>query len=171
MNTLLLSSLILISTSICFMQMSHPLAMGLTLIFQTMMICVTAGLLSKFMWFSYILFLIFLGATLVLFIYVSSLASNETFKLSTSMTATFLVPLTLLPILPLLDQMITPTKDLTELSFMSMIQETQSTQMLLSNMYNPTTAALTGMVILYLLLTLIVVVKLTSTFSGPLRTS
>nr|YP_009159461.1 NADH dehydrogenase subunit 6 [Macrobrachium bullatum]AKQ09506.1 NADH dehydrogenase subunit 6 [Macrobrachium bullatum] len=171
MNVLLLSSLILMSTSVCFTQMSHPLAMGLALIFQTIMICLTAGLLSKFMWFSYILFLIFLGATLVLFIYVSSLASNETFKLSIKMMATFFAPMALTPILLLSDQLSMPTKDSTELSFLSELQDIQSTQMLLNNMYNPPTASLTGMIILYLLLTLIVVVKLTSTFSGPLRTS
>nr|WEW73462.1 NADH dehydrogenase subunit 6 [Macrobrachium sp.] len=171
MNTLILSSLILMSTSICFMQMSHPLAMGLTLIFQTVMICMTAGLLSKFMWFSYILFLIFLGATLVLFIYVASLASNEEFKLSVKMMTMALMPLTVVILLPFTDQIITPTKDMTELSYVTDMQNMQSTQMLLGNMYNPTTATLTGTVILYLLLTLIVVVKLTSTFSGPLRTS
>nr|QTX96601.1 NADH dehydrogenase subunit 6 [Macrobrachium rosenbergii]UPO69329.1 NADH dehydrogenase subunit 6 [Macrobrachium rosenbergii]WJW63919.1 NADH dehydrogenase subunit 6 [Macrobrachium rosenbergii] len=171
MNTLILSSFLLMSSSICFTRMTHPLAMGLTLILQTILICVSAGLLSKFMWFSYILFLIFLGATLVLFIYVASLASNETFKLSIKMISAFILPLSMALILPLTDQMMTPTKDSAELSFLSSLQDIQSTQMTISHMYNPTTATLTGMIILYLLLTLIVVVKLSSTFSGPLRTS
>nr|YP_002650702.1 NADH dehydrogenase subunit 6 [Macrobrachium lanchesteri]ACN65742.1 NADH dehydrogenase subunit 6 [Macrobrachium lanchesteri] len=171
MNMLLLSSFLLMSSSICFTRMTHPLAMGLTLILQTILICVSAGLLSKFMWFSYILFLIFLGATLVLFIYVASLASNETFKLSIKMISAFILPLSVVIILPLIDQMMTFTKDSTELSFLTNFQDMQSTQMSLSYMYNPTTATLTSLIIMYLLLTLIVVVKLSSTFYGPLRTS
>merc|ERR1739838_23170 len=63
-----------------FTRLVHPLAIGLALLFQTILICCTTGLSNLSFWFSYILFLIFLGGILVLFIYVTSLASNEMFK-------------------------------------------------------------------------------------------
>ena len=56
------------------------------LLIQTLLICLITGLIAKRFWFSYILFLIFLGGILVLFIYVTSLASNEIFTLSIKLT-------------------------------------------------------------------------------------
>nr|QNV11699.1 NADH dehydrogenase subunit 6 [Rhamphomyia barbata] len=81
MTQMILSLMIMISSFI-FMQMNHPLAMGLMLLMQTFLICLITGLMTKSFWFSYILFLIFLGGMLVLFIYVTSLASNEMFSMS-----------------------------------------------------------------------------------------
>lgn len=53
--------------------------MGLVLIVHALLIGVTAGVLSGSMWYSYVLFLVFLGGVLVLYIYMTSLASNEKF--------------------------------------------------------------------------------------------
>lgn len=65
--------------------MHHPLAIGLALLMQTLFIALSTGLVAPSFWFSYILFLVFLGGMLVLFIYVASLASNEIFRFSTKL--------------------------------------------------------------------------------------
>nr|YP_010713904.1 NADH dehydrogenase subunit 6 [Plesionika ortmanni]WDD39124.1 NADH dehydrogenase subunit 6 [Plesionika ortmanni] len=171
MSMLFYCSAITIALSLSFTWMIHPLAMGLTLLAQTILICLTAGLLSKSMWFSYILFLIFLGAMLVLFIYVASLASNESFALS--MTTTFMISgsLCLLPLFMLMDPFIPSLKQSVEKSFLMADSFISTTQHNLSMIYNPSSMNLTLFIILYLLLTLIVVVKITSTFFGPLRVS
>jgi len=57
--------------------MNHPLAFTLSLFVQTLLICVMLKNVS--LWISLILFLIFLGGILVMFIYVSSLRANEKF--------------------------------------------------------------------------------------------
>jgi NADH-ubiquinone oxidoreductase chain 6 len=57
--------------------LSHPLAIGLTLIIQTALVAAAAGIIARTFWFSYLLVLIFLGGILILFIYVSALAPNE----------------------------------------------------------------------------------------------
>nr|YP_010148788.1 NADH dehydrogenase subunit 6 [Artemia salina]QQV69653.1 NADH dehydrogenase subunit 6 [Artemia salina] len=57
--------------------MNHPLAFTLSLFVQTLLICVMLKNVS--LWISLILFLIFLGGILVMFIYVSSLSANEKF--------------------------------------------------------------------------------------------
>nr|AVN67423.1 NADH dehydrogenase subunit 6 [Gromphadorhina grandidieri] len=151
-------------TSLMFTQINHPLAMGLMLLIQTILVAMITGLMSHSFWFSYILFLIFLGGMLVLFIYVTSLASNEMFTLSTPLIITmmFTTPF----ILILLNK-----------SFIMKSQETlmfQSTLNTLINLpliklYNLPTNIITIILASYLFLTLIAVVKITNIFVGPLR--
>lgn len=59
--------------------LNHPLAFTLSLFLQTLLICVLLKKIS--LWISLILFLIFLGGILVIFIYVSSLSANEKFSI------------------------------------------------------------------------------------------
>nr|YP_009915388.1 NADH dehydrogenase subunit 6 [Palaemon adspersus]QLM01577.1 NADH dehydrogenase subunit 6 [Palaemon adspersus] len=171
MYTLIFLSLTLVLIAFWFAFMAHPLAMGLTLIAQTILICSATGLLSGLSWFSYILFLIFLGATLVLFIYVASLASNEVFSTTPLMTLTLIVPIGLIPLIVFSESLMLPSKEILENSFLIYPEEINATQIKLNNMYNPVSANLTKVVILYLFLTLIVVVNLSSSFFGPLRMS
>nr|QLM01552.1 NADH dehydrogenase subunit 6 [Palaemon varians] len=171
MYLLIFISMMLTSVALCFTFMAHPLALGLTLIVQTILVCIMNSLLSGLSWFSYILFLVFLGATLVLFIYVASLASNEIFKVTPIMTLILLTPLLTLPPAFMFDVSVIPGKELLESSFITYPQEFSGAQVKLNNMYSPVSANLTGLIILYLLLTLVVVVKLSSSFFGPLRLS
>lgn len=63
-----------------FPLLTHPLAMGLNLLFSTFLIAVIVGVNSLNFWISYTLLLILSGGLLVIFVYVSLLASNERFK-------------------------------------------------------------------------------------------
>lgn len=162
---------LIISTSILFTRLVHPLAMGLALLFQTILICCTTGLSNLSFWFSYILFLIFLGGILVLFIYVTSLASNEMFKPSIlSLIAIVIVSVTGAVAL-ICDPIILSQNTLLKIS--SFITDFYySTDLeLVSTIYNSTNINLTIFIVFYLLLTLIVVVKVTGNFFGPLRLS
>nr|YP_009498559.1 NADH dehydrogenase subunit 6 [Parapenaeopsis hungerfordi]AWK60874.1 NADH dehydrogenase subunit 6 [Parapenaeopsis hungerfordi] len=156
--------------SLLFTQLTHPLAMGLMLLTQTIMICVMAGMSMKSFWFSYILFLIFLGAMLVLFMYVASLASNETFSFSLPSLTLILFSIPCSLTLILMDPLMINTPIMIQKS--SLVQDLfSSTPSILSIIYNNTTMNLTLFIVFYLLLTLIVVVKITNTFFGPLRLS
>nr|AEV91695.1 NADH dehydrogenase subunit 6 [Thysanoessa raschii] len=162
---------LIIAMSILFLRLSHPLAMGLGLLFQTILICCTTGLSNSSFWFSYILFLIFLGGMLVLFIYITSLASNEMFKPSIIMTIGFLMSMIMGVMVNFLDSMLIPQSLLMKMPIY-MKEITYSADLsLVSTIYNPTTMNLTIFMVFYLLLTLIVVVKITDTFFGPLRLS
>ncbi|BCX71411.1 NADH dehydrogenase subunit 6 (mitochondrion) [Penaeus japonicus] len=170
MSLIIMFSPVIIISSIIFTRLLHPLAMGLMLLFQTIMICVTAGLSMNSFWFSYILFLIFLGAMLVLFIYVASLASNESFSFSGSLSfIVLLILLTSLALMFLDPLMLSSSMSIQQSSLCN--TQFSSTPMLLSTIYNYTTMNLTLFIVLYLLLTLIAVVKITNTFFGPLRLS
>nr|QVT11165.1 NADH dehydrogenase subunit 6 [Rhagoletis pomonella] len=171
MMQLILYSSTLISSFI-FMQMNHPLAMGLMLLIQTLQICLITGLMAKSFWFSYILFLIFLGGMLVLFIYVTSLASNEMFSFSMKLTTIYLMIFILFTIMSLmLDKSLILTflenNEMTTMNNINLFMEENSLN--LNKLYNFPTNLMTILLMNYLLITLIAVVKLTKLFYGPLR--
>nr|YP_010462915.1 NADH dehydrogenase subunit 6 [Epeorus gibbus]UUJ36768.1 NADH dehydrogenase subunit 6 [Epeorus gibbus] len=153
-----------------FLTMSHPLAMGLILLCQTLLIALITGLLAPTFWFSYILFLVFLGGMLVLFIYVTSLASNEMFSISAHTMLTFLIFVTTIGILNLLnDPTISLPSNTSDQAQMHLWNSPPPTLQLLVKLYNTPTHALTLLLVLYLFLTLIAVVTVTQIFAGPLR--
>nr|YP_009170139.1 NADH dehydrogenase subunit 6 [Panulirus cygnus]ALE28930.1 NADH dehydrogenase subunit 6 [Panulirus cygnus] len=120
----------------------------------------------------YILFLIFLGGMLVLFIYVASLASNESFKLSLFLTAMILLgSFSLSALFMFLDPLFSIQPVSVQHSFFSAKDIPDLSSISTHFIYNFPTMGLTLVVILYLLFTLIVVVEMTSVFSGPLRLS
>nr|AXZ71091.1 NADH dehydrogenase subunit 6 [Platypeza sp. XL-2018] len=166
----MLYSFIIIS-SITFMKMSHPLAMGLMLLIQTVLICLVSGLLSKSFWFSYILFLVFMGGMLVLFIYVTSLSSNEMFSLSMKMTLYMLILFISLSLIFYISEINLYSKivnnDMIEMTNMS--SYLPDNKLNLIKLYNYPTNFITVLLINYLLITLIVIVKITNLFYGPLR--
>nr|QNE85593.1 NADH dehydrogenase subunit 6 [Chrysotimus molliculus] len=162
----------IISLSIIFMQMNHPLAMGLMLLVQTLLMCLASGIMSKTFWFSYILFLVFLGGMLVLFIYVTSLASNEMFSMSMNsiMFFMFIIIIMMLSIYMLDLNFINPFNENNEMNQLinhnSFIKENS---LMLEKIYNYPTNYMTLILINYLLITLIAIVKITNIFYGPLR--
>nr|8BA0_J Chain J, NADH-ubiquinone oxidoreductase chain 6 [Drosophila melanogaster] len=166
MIQLMLYSLI-ITTSIIFLNMIHPLALGLTLLIQTIFVCLLTGLMTKSFWYSYILFLIFLGGMLVLFIYVTSLASNEMFNLSMKLTLFSSLILIFMLILSFI-------MDKTSSSLFLMNNDMQSiinmnsyfmeNSLSLNKLYNFPTNFITILLMNYLLITLIVIVKITKLF-------
>uniref|UniRef100_UPI0030FEC31B NADH dehydrogenase subunit 6 n=1 Tax=Neopanorpa brisi TaxID=3135612 RepID=UPI0030FEC31B len=168
-SLLIMSSII----SLIFTQMKHPLAMGLILLIQTLIISLTMGLISNTYWFSYILFLVFLGGMLVLFIYMTSLASNEMFSMSFKLITCFFSLLFLMMfIIIILDKnlILSSFSNFDMNNFMeSFMLKTNENSLNLTKLYNQPTSMITLMLINYLLLTLIVIVKITNIFYGPLR--
>nr|WPM93085.1 NADH dehydrogenase subunit 6 [Cricotopus cf. montanus] len=161
-----------LTCSTIFIFMKHPLAMGLMLLIQTFFICLLSGLITKTFWFSYVLFLIFLGGMLVLFIYVTSLASNEMFNFSLK-----LMLFSVMNFFIIYASMFFMDKNLImnylinyeneSLSCMkSMLMENSLT---LNKLYNFPINLITILLMIYLFLTLIAVVKITNVFEGPLR--
>uniref|UniRef100_UPI0030035005 NADH dehydrogenase subunit 6 n=1 Tax=Etisus laevimanus TaxID=1606861 RepID=UPI0030035005 len=160
---------VILTLSFLFTRLTHPLSLGITLLLQTVFLSLTVGINTYSFWFSYILFMIFLGGMLVLFIYVASLASNEIFYFSlmtflTYSTMVFLLFLTFLFIDPLISSTLSslPTSSVNSLS---------STPLIVSWIYNSPSMSFTLFIVIYLLLTLVVVVKIINLFKGPLRLS
>nr|URX53392.1 NADH dehydrogenase subunit 6 [Incisitermes cf. incisus] len=151
--------------SAMFTQMNHPMAMGMMLLLQTTMTCLISGMMHQSFWFQYILFMVFVGGLLVLFIYVASLASNEMFSLSTKM-------ITMAVMAMLMTMMIEDWTTMNSTEMMNFNTPTEnSVIMMTSKLYNQPSGIMTIIMALYLLMTLIVVVKITDVSKGPLRQS
>nr|YP_009236870.1 NADH dehydrogenase subunit 6 [Telchinia kalinzu]AMJ17334.1 NADH dehydrogenase subunit 6 [Telchinia kalinzu] len=153
---------------------NHPLAMGLMILMQTLLMCTLSGMLINTYWFSYILFLIFLGGLLVLFIYVSSIASNELFKISlvnkilvlTSIFYSFIITFYLKNNLYWMNFYFNEEM----INFLnSIFFFNNEYNFNLSKLYNEQTHLLMILLIIYLFITLIAVVKITNISFGPLR--
>nr|QWA14865.1 NADH dehydrogenase subunit 6 [Anthomyia illocata] len=154
-----------------FMNMKHPLAMGLTLLIQTTLVSLMTGLMTKTFWFSYILFLVFLGGMLVLFIYVTSLASNEMFSFSIKlMSISFFIFFINIIMLYFMDKnILLQYSNLENNSISNMNSYMMENSLSLNKLYNYPTNLLTILLMNYLLITLIAIVKITNLFKGPLR--
>nr|UYC28642.1 NADH dehydrogenase subunit 6 [Pieris rapae] len=152
----------------------HPLSMGLMIITQTLILSLILGMYINTYWFSYILFLVFLGGLLVLFIYVSSIASNEMMNFSFKMKLFFLLMINMMMILSILkmknyfnfiDNFI--NNEMNEMTNYFLFFNENKIK--LSKLYNSQTFLMIMMIIIYLFITLIAIIKITNIFFGPLR--
>jgi NADH-ubiquinone oxidoreductase chain 6 len=65
-----------------FIIISHsPLTLILVVIVQTLLVCLIIKVIFNRSWFSFLLFLVFVGGLIILFIYVVSLTPNKAFIL------------------------------------------------------------------------------------------
>nr|YP_010227810.1 NADH dehydrogenase subunit 6 [Cryptocercus tianbaensis]UDD86570.1 NADH dehydrogenase subunit 6 [Cryptocercus tianbaensis] len=163
MNQMMMS--MSITLSMMFTQMNHPLAMGLMLLMQTILVCLMSGSMSQSFWFAYIMFLIFIGGMLVLFIYVTSLASNEMLTLSTKMMIMSTMSMMLI-LLTMKNWMKINNSETMTNEELNLNNENQTQ---LNKLYNKPNGKMTIMLASYLFLALITVVKITNISSGPLR--
>lgn len=130
------------------------------------------GIISKTFWLSYILFLTFLGGILILFIYITSLASNEFFffniKILLLIGSFFLI--ICISIYFIDKNIIYFYQENIEIKLNNVIINYINENFLnLNKLYNFPINFITILLINYLFLTLIVIVKITNINKGPLR--
>nr|YP_009515500.1 NADH dehydrogenase subunit 6 [Parhyale hawaiensis]AAT69316.1 NADH dehydrogenase subunit 6 [Parhyale hawaiensis]AYB71611.1 NADH dehydrogenase subunit 6 [Parhyale hawaiensis] len=69
--------LILLLMSSLFLYSHTPLAMGVLIVFQSVIIALMLYIFMPSSWFSFLLIMVFLSGMMIIFMYVSSLAANE----------------------------------------------------------------------------------------------
>nr|ADY25060.1 NADH dehydrogenase subunit 6 [Chilo suppressalis]QAX27892.1 NADH dehydrogenase subunit 6 [Chilo suppressalis] len=169
-------SLLIIIISFLMVFLHHPLSMGLMILMQTLLVCLMSGMIISTYWFSYILFLTFLGGLLIMFIYISSIASNEMFKINLNMLITFfLLLIMIINITMLLNNNLTwlnlsNNNDMSNFFNLFLFFNNEN-KINLSKLYNNQTFLLMMIMMIYLLITLIAIVKIINIFYGPLRSS
>lgn len=148
--------------------LNHPLSLGFILIVQTILVSILLGLFSQTFWFTYILFLVIIGGILILFIYVISLISNKIIKKNFNFQIFGLLIFVSSLIIIFKNSFLTfnnyeilPTWDINILFSESSIN--------LLKLYNFPINLINILIIIYLFFLLIVVVKITNFFYGPLR--
>nr|AML26388.1 NADH dehydrogenase subunit 6 [Staphylinidae sp. BMNH 1274634] len=152
--------------SIISIFMKHPLTLGTTLLFQTISISLISGFYMFNFWFSYILFLIMIGGMLILFIYMTSVASNEKFKFSNKITMFTMITTMMMFIMK---QFIDSTYLNLTMSNLESINSSNLINNTLNKFINYPFNIILLFIIIYLFITLIAVVKISGLHSGPLR--
>nr|QZZ18315.1 NADH dehydrogenase subunit 6 [Eurhadina jarrayi] len=147
-------------TSSIILMMNHPMSMGLMLMIQTITIIILMNKMLTSSWFTMITFMMMIGGLLIMFMYMSSIASNEKFKLKSNLTLIFIL-LIMVQDEMLLESQIDETQNVLEMNYMNFS---------LTKIYNMKSMMLTIMLIMYLLLTMISVTKMVKHHKGPLRT-
>uniref|UniRef100_UPI003002FB79 NADH dehydrogenase subunit 6 n=1 Tax=Limassolla dispunctata TaxID=3019670 RepID=UPI003002FB79 len=136
-----------------------PMSLGFMLILQTTTTILFMNKIMESSWFVMITFLMMIGGLLILFTYMSSIASNEKFK--TKLKISFILVIALL----VSDDMIMQNQIKESL----VLNKLFTLDLSLMKIYNNKSMMLTIMLILYLLLTMISVTKMVKHYKGPLR--
>nr|AXS65198.1 NADH dehydrogenase subunit 6 [Staphylinoidea sp. 1 KM-2017] len=150
--------------SFIFMFLNHPMTMGLILLIQTIIISMITGMLNLNFWFSYILFLIMIGGLLVLFIYMTSIASNEMFNYSNNLLILMFMISLLIILLMFLDPFFLINNFLLQENFFL-----NNYNFNLNKFFNYPSTLVIFLMIIYLFITLIAIVKIIKIEYGPLR--
>lgn len=160
--------MIIILCSIIFLFIKHPLSLGFILLVQTILIALSTGLINYNFWFSYILFLIIIGGILILFIYITRIASNEKFKYSRNLIMIFIFIFILLISLNMIRESFLINLNINISEIPQQFNLLNFNKNFNKYLYFPSNK-ITYIIIIFLFITLIVTNKLTSFNIGPLR--
>nr|APX40275.1 NADH dehydrogenase subunit 6 [Phyllotreta parallela] len=152
--------LMLLNTMMLFF-LKHPLSYGLILLLQTIYTCMITGLMNLNFWYSYILFLVLVGGMLILFIYMTSIASNEKFK--------FNFKLMIIISLIVMISFLIPSSINLNINDFTPFEMTMNFSFSLTKYISYPNILIYLMVIIYLFITLVLTVKMTKFSYGPLR--
>nr|YP_009967234.1 NADH dehydrogenase subunit 6 [Diaphanes citrinus]QEO18996.1 NADH dehydrogenase subunit 6 [Diaphanes citrinus] len=153
-------------TTMTFTFMKHPMSMGLILLISSTMISITTSMMGINSWLSYILFLIMVGGMLILFVYMTSVASNEIFKYNNNLFKMIMSIVFLYFLVnkeTLLNFLMFNNKD------SSQFEHQNNLSMILLKYLSFPSMMIWLTLIIYLLFTMIAVVKITTLKYGPLR--
>nr|WRO44712.1 NADH dehydrogenase subunit 6 [Cantharis jindrai] len=160
-------TMIMILLSICPLFLNHPLSMGLNLLIQTIIIATITGIMSLNFWLSYLLFLVMVGGMLILFMYMTSIASNEKFIFSKNLFVfmglfVFMMSIYLLTN-SVNDFFMTKNLDSTELLNYSTYEISPNKYFINNSKF------ILSILIVYLFITLVAIVSISNNSFGPLR--
>nr|AWV84131.1 NADH dehydrogenase subunit 6 [Tettigades ulnaria] len=153
----------LIFFTLMIMLAKHPLSMGCALLLETILASMLCSVNMSTYLLSYILFLIFIGGMLILFMYMSSIASNEKFYMINMLSIMIMMIISILIVikldLNLVYNLYNGNIGSLELHF----------NLMMYKLYSLPSGMLTLMMVIYLLFTLIVVSNIITNKFSPLR--
>jgi len=135
------------------LSLTHPISLGIVLIFYSLLIGATT-IIFRTPWFFYLLVLVFLGGVIILIIYIRTLAANEKFLMPGSFNY-------LLPIIIILFRVFILN------NYNYAIKSSLNIRIVI-NLYEYSNRRLSIFLITYLLITIVCVVKLVKFERGPL---
>lgn len=154
-----------------FTQVNHPISIGIILFIQIFLIAFLIGWISQSFWFSYILFLVFIGGLLILFLYTISLIFNNKFNFKKKnlliLLNYILFIITITFLYQSLDIFLINNNDIINLDIIKSLNLENSIN--LNKLFNYPNYIINLIIVRYLFFILVVVVKVTNFFKGPIR--
>nr|YP_009459892.1 NADH dehydrogenase subunit 6 [Hydropsyche orris]AUT18157.1 NADH dehydrogenase subunit 6 [Hydropsyche orris] len=145
----------------------NPLNMGLSILTQTLLLCLTLNFNLNFYWLSYILYLIMLGGILILFMYMCSIASNEIIKINSNYFVFLIFTFMLIYFfVTQIDWMYINSINLNKLIYLFPMEKLS-----MSKIYNNYTMYMSIFLVIYLFILLLMVTIMVNSNKGPLRMS
>nr|YP_009441731.1 NADH dehydrogenase subunit 6 [Anatis ocellata]AOY39276.1 NADH dehydrogenase subunit 6 [Anatis ocellata] len=158
--------MMLTSTMMIFLK--HPISLGSIILTHTIIMCLFMGMMSLNFWFSYILILVMIGGLLVLFIYMTSIASNEKFKFNNKLFMIIIFLLITLMLTKWMENQYIYYYEMNNELLMNMDMK-KNFKFNMSKFLNFPNSNIFIMIIFYLLIAMIAIVKITKLNFGPLR--
>nr|QKN98983.1 NADH dehydrogenase subunit 6 [Mileewa ponta] len=158
MKFMIMKMMMLMSLLIPFML--NPMSMGLLLISQTMLSTMLMNKMLLSSWFPMITFLMMIGGLLIIFTYMSSIASNEKFKFNLNLIIFLMILMTVTDEMIIKDQI----KENQQLMIIKTFEQTS-----MMKLYNKKSLIMSILLMIYLLFTMIVISKMVKHYQGPLR--
>uniref|UniRef100_A0AAU8BUP5 NADH-ubiquinone oxidoreductase chain 6 n=1 Tax=Tenguna medogensis TaxID=3229002 RepID=A0AAU8BUP5_9HEMI len=156
MNMMIMTNMVILP------MMNNPITLGTMMIIQTTLMCISQINFNLTPWFSYIMFITIIGGMMIMFIYMSSIASNEKMKKNILIPVTWII--TIMIMYKLLNNKLMMYMSEKKMVMLNM-EEIKST----TKMFNKPKMFLTIMIMIMLMITMISVTKIASTFEGPLK--
>nr|YP_011036651.1 NADH dehydrogenase subunit 6 [Xestocephalus ishidae]WRK21255.1 NADH dehydrogenase subunit 6 [Xestocephalus ishidae] len=156
---MMMMKLVMISSSMLPM-IKSPMSMGMLLVLQSMILTMIMNKTCTSSWFTLMTFLMMIGGMMIIILYMTSITSNEKFKLN------ILMSITLLMMLIMSDELMIELQINENQEMIYMLNMEKFSMM---KIYNKNSMKLSLMMILYLLLTMISVSKIIKHNKGPLR--
>nr|QHV34330.1 NADH dehydrogenase subunit 6 [Gessius sp. 'rufidorsus'] len=140
--------------------LKNPMSMGMLLMMQTLLSTMIMSLMLKTSWFPMITFLMMIGGLMIIFMYMTSISSNEKFKLNLKimlmMIIMMVIPLeSMISEIQINENMDMKYKTIEKLSLMKM--------------YSKKSISMCLLMVMYLLLSMITISKIVKHNEGPLR--
>nr|WRQ18274.1 NADH dehydrogenase subunit 6 [Onukigallia onukii] len=157
MKLMLLKTMMMIS--MMSLMMKNPMSMGISLLMQTIVMITLMNKISSSSWFPMITFLMMIGGLMILFMYMSSIASNEKFKMNLKTTMMIII------MMILTDEMMMNMQTSENQSMMM----SKSLESLSMNKLYSKTFTISMIMVIFLLLTMISISKMVKHYEGPLR--
>nr|YP_010381680.1 NADH dehydrogenase subunit 6 [Augilodes binghami]UDL72055.1 NADH dehydrogenase subunit 6 [Augilodes binghami] len=160
--------LIILMISLLTPMINHPISLGSLLLIQTTLICLNLSFSMKTSWYSYILFITIIGGMMIMFMYMASISSNEKFFSFNWKKNIFFSVLIILTFL-------ISKNDISTFKF---LMKSEETKIILNEIYENKTMYkmfnfnkinITLMLMFILLITMISVTNISSSFEGPLK--
>nr|YP_010118114.1 NADH dehydrogenase subunit 6 [Sogatella kolophon]QPN54208.1 NADH dehydrogenase subunit 6 [Sogatella kolophon] len=155
----------LLMNALISMWMKHPISLGSLLMIQSISTSILTIILTKNAWYSMILFITFSSGLMIMFMYMSSISSNEKFSWSMKVSIFYTLSLTMISLINM-DKIYIFNHNWMEKSIY--LSENEEIKSIYKNL-NSNKFFIFNLVTLLILITLISISNLISSFEGPLK--